>query len=215
MSKVLLPNALIRVRFLLPEEGGMKSNKTIEWTPEMQTGFGCPMRIGEDLHDFRTLISETTTYILGEMYDLYVKFLCPELVLPKLRKDMEIELWAGKTIAKGNVIEIIHHQACLRNTKANAILQWLRPEAGGRMFSPTGPYYFPTAWFPEFGKKWEDDMWSLRVEITTPPDDTLTHNVKISFLADEAPDYLQPNSLFEVFEGRRLVAKGKVIDKTN
>ena len=99
------------------------------------------------------------------------------------------------------------------NTKTYAILQWLKREDGGRTLPPVGPCHFSVAWFPEFGKKWEEDMWSLRIEFITHPDDTLTHNVKVSFLADadKAPDYLHPNSLFELYEGRRLVAKGKII----
>jgi len=75
MSNVLFPEAAVRVRFLLPEEGGVKSNITTPWTQGMQTGFGCPMRICGDLHDFRTLISGDTTYVPGETYDLSVKFL--------------------------------------------------------------------------------------------------------------------------------------------
>ena len=107
MFKILLPEAIIRVRFLLPEEGGRKSNIIIKWISGMQTGYGCPMRICGDLHDFRTLISKDTTYTLGDTYDLYVKFLYPELVLSKLCEGLEIELWEGKTIAHGIVLEIM------------------------------------------------------------------------------------------------------------
>jgi len=99
------------------------------------------------------------------------------------------------------------------NTKANAILQWIKKEKGGRTLPPVGPCHFSIAWFPEFGKKWEEDMWSFRIEFITYPDDTLTHNVKVSFLADDAPDYLHPNCHFELFEGRCLVALGTVLSK--
>jgi hypothetical protein len=167
-----------------------------------------------DLHDFRTLISEDTTYILGETYDLNVKFLCPELVVPKLREGMAIELWEAKIIAKGHVVEIMHHQVYSMNKKVNATLQWLKREDGGRVLPPTGPCFLTVGRFPEYEslEKWEREAWSLRIEFITQPDETLTHNVKVSYLMDEAPDYLHPNSLFELYEGRKLVARGKVID---
>ena len=107
MSKFLSPEATIRVRFLLPEEGGRKICISVKWKSGMLTGYGCPMRISGDLHDFRTLISGDTTYIPGETYDLNVKFLCPELVLPKLHEGMEVELWEGKTIAQGIVVKVM------------------------------------------------------------------------------------------------------------
>jgi len=100
------------------------------------------------------------------------------------------------------------------NTKVNAVLQWVTKEDGGRTLPPTGPCFFAVSRFPEYEnlEKWEREAWSLRIEFITHPDDTLAHNVKISFLADEdkAPDYLHPNCLFELYEGRKLVAKGKV-----
>ena len=213
MSQKILPEALIKVRFLLPKEGGRQNNIKIDWPSGQQTGFGCPMRIDGCLHDFRTIISGSETYILGETYDLYVKFLCPELALPKLRKGMEIELWAGKTIARGHVMEIIHHQILSTEKKANAILQWLRPEEGGRILPPAGPCFFAVGRVPEFEpiEKWEKEAWTLKIQFITQPDDTLTHNVKVSFLMDEAPDYLRSNCLFELYEGKKIIAKGKVL----
>ena len=97
------------------------------------------------------------------------------------------------------------------NTKANAILQWIKKEDGGRTLPPTGPCFFAVGWFPEYEKR-EEEAWSLRIEFITLPDTTLTHNVKVSFLVDEAPNLLQSNCLFELYEGRKLVAKGKVTD---
>ena len=107
LQKNIQPDALIRVRFLTHEEGGRKTPVVVEWTQGQQTGYGCPMRINGELHDFRTLISGNTTYMPGKTYDLNIKFLYSELVLPKLHKGLEIELWEGKTIAKGFVERVM------------------------------------------------------------------------------------------------------------
>ena len=95
------------------------------------------------------------------------------------------------------------------NKKVNAVLQWVKREDGGRSLTPTGPCFFAVAWFPEYEKR-EEEAWSLRIEFMTPPDASLTQNVKVSFLFDEAPDLLEQNCLFELYEGRKLVARGKV-----
>jgi len=53
----------------------------------------------------------------------------------------------------------------------------------------------------------------MKIEFINSPDDSLTHNVKVSFLADNAPNLFQPNSLFELYEGRKLIAKGKILSQ--
>ena len=106
MLKILMPDATIQVRFFLPEEGGRKNSIEIEWVPGRQTGYGCPMRINNAYFDFRAIITGNTKYVLGETYVINVKFLSPDLVLPLLHVGMKIELWEGKTIGNGFIVNI-------------------------------------------------------------------------------------------------------------
>ena len=119
IQNVIQPDALIRVRFLTPEEGGRKTPVIVTWTQGQQTGYGCPMRINGSLHDFRTLISKNTTYVPGKTYGLNIKFLCSETVLPKLHIGLEVELWEGKTIATG-FVEKINVEGINNNENSNS-----------------------------------------------------------------------------------------------
>ena len=96
------------------------------------------------------------------------------------------------------------------NKKVNALLQWIKREDGGRMLPPTGPCFYAVGWFPEYEKRHEE-AWSLKIEFISQPDDSLTQKVKVSFLFDEAPDLLHPNCIFELYDGRKLVATGKIV----
>ena len=102
------------------------------------------------------------------------------------------------------------------NKKVNAVLQWVKKEDGGRELPPTGPCFFIVGRVPEYEsfEKWKKEAWTFKIEFITQPDETLTHNVKISYLMDEAPCYLHLNCLFELYEGYKLVAKGKVIGES-
>lgn len=45
--------------------------------------------------------------MLGETYQIPIKFLNPEAALLHLKQGSEIELWEGKTIAKGEIIKVV------------------------------------------------------------------------------------------------------------
>jgi hypothetical protein len=93
------PEALIRVYFLTPEEGGRKSH--IEGNK-----YGCPIMYREHGYDCRFVLDDRARFELGKTYDIPVKFLNPKLALRDLSVGIEISLWEGKTIARGRIIEI-------------------------------------------------------------------------------------------------------------
>jgi hypothetical protein len=89
-----------------------------------------------------------------------------------------------------------------------ANLQWRKSEEGGRQSPPPGPRYSSVAWFEDQKESWRKEAWSLVIEIAEPPDDSLSHRVRVSFLADGPDELLRPGRVFELMEGRRAVAKG-------
>lgn len=93
-----------------------------------------------------------------------------------------------------------------------ARLRWLSAAEGGRAAPPTGPRYSTVARF-EDAADWPDRAWSIVAEFHGSLDASGTIEVDLSFLApDNAPAaLLHVGSRFELFEGRRLVAKGEVL----
>jgi hypothetical protein len=94
------PDAIIKVRFKTTAEGGRQGPIVIAEKP-----FGCPLFIGEEAFDCRLLI-EAQTLSLGETYELPVKFLAPDLALPKLSPGKAVKLWEGRDIATGEVVRL-------------------------------------------------------------------------------------------------------------
>lgn len=93
-----------------------------------------------------------------------------------------------------------------------ALLQWRKPEEGDREFPPPGPKYSTVARFEDQKESWLDDAWSLVVEFIEPPDETLSHRVHVSYLADGPESFLRPGKTFELMEGHHAVATGKVVE---
>lgn len=82
----------------------------------------------------------------------------------------------------------------------------------GRQIPPPGPKYSTVARFEHQKEQWLKEAWSLVIEFIEQPDQSLSHRVKVSFLADEAPaEMLAKGSVFELMEGPHAVAKGTVI----
>ena len=95
--------------------------------------------------------------------------------------------------------------------KVEATLQWIRPEDGGRQMLPLGPKYSTVARFESQKEPWLKEAWSLVIEFAEQPDASLSHQVKVGFLVDDAPNqFLAEGNAFELMEGSRVVAKGKV-----
>lgn len=95
------PDAVIKVRFKTTAEGGRQGPIVIAQRP-----YGCPLLIDEEAFECRLLINAQTLY-LGETYELPVKFLNSDLVLPKLSPGKAVRLWEGKDIATGEVVRVV------------------------------------------------------------------------------------------------------------
>ena len=91
---------------------------------------------------------------------------------------------------------------------------WVTAEAGGRKCPPPGPKYVTVARFEDDRKNWPEKAWSLVVEFTRVRDESEKPGCVIAdvrFLAPDGPrSLLYHGSVFELFEGRRVVARGEV-----
>ena len=93
-----------------------------------------------------------------------------------------------------------------------ARIRWIPAAAGGRPSPPTGPRYSTVARFEADAASWPERAWSIVAEFHGPPDETLCTIANVQFLIPEAPTHLlRPGGQFELYEGRRLVARGEVL----
>jgi hypothetical protein len=53
------------------------------------------------------LLINAQTLMLGETYELPIKFLNPDLALPKMSPGKLVKLWEGKDIATGKVMRLV------------------------------------------------------------------------------------------------------------
>ena len=98
-----------------------------------------------------------------------------------------------------------------RSVKAKVC--WVKEEAGGRKSPPRGPQYLTVARFEEAKDTWLKEAWSLVLEFDSPPDDALCMIADVKFLSPDGPmKLLHVGSTFDLFEGRRLVARGEVLE---
>lgn len=95
----MIPDAYIEVRFRTTEEGGRKTPVTGEF-------YACPLFIDGEAYDCRLLIKGMKLE-LGRSYEVPVKFLNRDLVVPKLYIGKNVILWEGKDAADGKVTRII------------------------------------------------------------------------------------------------------------
>ena len=95
------PDALIKVRFKTKTEGGRQGPIVIGERP-----YGCPLFVDGEAFDCRLLIT-AQTLMLGETYELPIKFLNPDLALPRLSPGKAVKLWEGNDIATGEVVRIV------------------------------------------------------------------------------------------------------------
>jgi hypothetical protein len=92
------PDAIIKVRLKTAVEGGRQTAIAVGDNP-----YGCPLFVDGEAFDCRLLLKNQTLE-LGGTYELPVKFLNPDLALPKLSAGKLISLWEGKEIAIGKVV---------------------------------------------------------------------------------------------------------------
>ena len=96
----MIPEAIIRVRFLTREEGGRPTSITND-------RYGCPIMVDGRGFDCRFVLPDVSHFELGKTYEIPVKFLDPDNALRVLKKATPIRLWEGKTVAVGTLIEIL------------------------------------------------------------------------------------------------------------
>jgi hypothetical protein len=100
----------------------------------------------------------------------------------------------------------------MKDKPVKARVCWMTKEAGGRESPPVGPRYSTVARFEEEKDKWPHEAWSLVLQFNGPLDETLCVIADVSLLNSDGPTkLLHQGSVFELFEGHRLVARGEVL----
>jgi len=105
-------DAIVRVRFLLPSEGGRRSNLTL-----LKSGvrYGCPLGVDGRYFDCRVLHEEDRVLALGEVHDLEVVFMNRDRALAAMSEGSPITLWEGRTVAAGEVMKIRRPASSIAN----------------------------------------------------------------------------------------------------
>ncbi len=94
------PDILADITLYDTARGGRKSP-----TPPDQ--FNCPIDIDGVKHDCRLLLNNIGPLIPGELkVNVPIKFLCPEIVMPKLGVGKKFYLWELRIIGEGLVRSI-------------------------------------------------------------------------------------------------------------
>lgn len=93
-----------------------------------------------------------------------------------------------------------------------AQITWITQENGGRNKPPLpGTQYCPIVIFDDMEQN-KNEFWSADF-ICTEIDDKMNSIVDFTFLVEDAPmDYLVKGNKFELFEGNKKVASGKIIE---
>ncbi|MDA3800290.1 MAG: hypothetical protein PF692_14585 [Kiritimatiellae bacterium] len=90
-------------------------------------------------------------------------------------------------------------------------LDWIRYNRGGRKTIPAGRRYSTVARFEEASSDWPDVAWSLVFENMEMIEEQHRMIATVRFLSLDAPQHLlHAGSRFELYEGRKCVAKGVV-----
>jgi hypothetical protein len=100
-------------------------------------------------------------------------------------------------------------------TNKRAIINWISPEEGGRRSGPPiGPDYAAPAKFMEHADAWLTEAWDLLVHQVECLDGSNKWLADVQFRVDEAPHaWLISEALFDLYEGKRCVARGTITDK--
>jgi hypothetical protein len=97
------------------------------------------------------------------------------------------------------------------NNPQRAIISWISAKDGGRKTPPPGPQYSTLVHFEE-DPGWEKGAWSLMVDYDKDFQNPRVVLARVRFLSEDGPrDLLHAGSRFELFEGKKRVAKGIVL----
>ena len=98
--RMLSSDVVVSIYFYKTEDGGRK-------LPTNPNQFPCIFSVNDKKHDCRLLLNEIGSISPGEYKtNVPIKFLCPELVLPKLTIGSKFYLWDMRNIAEGEVCYI-------------------------------------------------------------------------------------------------------------
>lgn len=92
------PDAYLEVKFSTTVQGGRKGAVEGEY-------FGCLLLVEGDYFDCR-LILNGRRLELGQIHQVPIVFLRPDLVMQKLSDGGKVTLWEGKEIGVGQVIRL-------------------------------------------------------------------------------------------------------------
>lgn len=97
-------------------------------------------------------------------------------------------------------------------TITKATIWWISANDGGRTNGPPcGPDYAAPAKFLEHEEAWVTEAWDLLVHRVNGQDISDSWEAEVRFRMPQAPHHwLTSNSEFELYEGRRCVARGRV-----
>lgn len=99
---MLTPEIYVNITFYPTDKGGRK-------LPTGSHFLGTIFVINESKHECRLLLEEVGPISPGESKnEVPIKFLCPDLVLSKLRVGTKFYLWDMRNIAEGEVVKIIN-----------------------------------------------------------------------------------------------------------
>ncbi len=94
-----------------------------------------------------------------------------------------------------------------------AIVQWIRPECGGRLFPPVIGLR-PIIRFQRYVEQWLESAWDIEIIDIDFDSITLISTVKFR-LSPNAPEQLdgllRENELIEILDAYRVIAVGKII----
>jgi hypothetical protein len=92
-----------------------------------------------------------------------------------------------------------------------ARIEWVPQSQGGRTAPPIGPRYVAPAKFESAAEAWPGEAWSLVVELIDRAPGSHEWVAQVHFLMGDAPhDLLTEGADFELYEGKRCVARGQV-----
>lgn len=106
------PEAAAKLTMYTNEQNSRYPEKTRAKLPKfIKSGTKCPMRIvgdnHKDMNDTMIMFEGRECLLPGDTCDeVYMAFLCPDLVLPKITIGTKFKLWSGEFFAQGEFTHI-------------------------------------------------------------------------------------------------------------
>ena len=97
---------------------------------------------------------------------------------------------------------------------ARAKISWIPYTEGGRKHPPEGERYSTVVHFKDDSDEWPEQVWSLVVSFDKVESQDYQTDATVWFLAHNHPDvpnhFLEAGNEFELLEGGKVVARGKI-----